>query len=251
MNKENDWTSDTERQRAIHQLKRDLVLGCHLLAMDGQGSGIAGHFTARLPGENTFWTYQWHQAFEEVTYDDIIEADFSLETVTGQGRVNPTLHIHTTIYEARQDVCCIVHTHGENAVAIGVTGNTIEPVWQPGAIFYDNCVLFDEFDGVVLDRDEGERIAGALGDKSAVLLRNHGMLIASESVRMGCISALTLESVAGMQLKAMAAGEMHPMPREAALQAKRFLTSEDVTNGRWAYLARKVMRARPDLEIPE
>lgn len=251
MNEAVNLSAGKARDRLIHDLKRDLVLGCHLLAADGQGTGIAGHFTARLPGADTFWSYQWHQAFEEVTYDDIIEADFSLRTVTGKGRVNPTLHIHTTIYEARPDVCCIVHTHGENAVAVGITGNTIEPIWQPGAIFYENCVLFDEFDGIVLDKNEGERIAEALGDRSAILLRNHGLLIAADSVRMGCIGALTLEAVAGVQLKAMAAGTLHPMPREAALQARRFLTSDDVTNGRWAYLTRKIMRARPDLEFPD
>jgi L-fuculose-phosphate aldolase len=246
-----DISQGKDKAQAIHELKRDLVLGCHMLALDGQGSGIAGHYTARLPGADTFWSYQWHQAFEEVTYDDIVEADFELKTVTGKGRVNPTLHIHTRIYAERPDVCCIVHTHGENAVALGVTGNNLEPVWQPGAIFYENCVLFDEFDGIVLGKSEGERIAAALGGCSAILLRNHGLLIAADSVRMGCIGAMTLESVAGVQLKAMAAGELHPMPRDAALQARKFLTSQDVTDGRWAYLTRKTLRACPDLKLPD
>lgn len=117
---------DRSRSEAIDRLKEDLVLGCHILERAGQGSGIAGHLTARLPGDQSFWSYQWHQAFEEVGYDDIIEADFELKTITGKGRVNPTLHIHTQIYAARPDVRCIVHTHGPNAVALGVTGNNLE-----------------------------------------------------------------------------------------------------------------------------
>ena len=238
---------DKSRNEAIDKLKEDLVLACHILERAGQGSGIAGHLTARLPGDQSFWSYQWHQAFEEVSFDDIIEADFELKTITGKGRVNPTLHIHTRIYAARPDVCCVVHTHGANAVALGVTGNNLEPIWQPGAIFYDDCVLFDEFDGIVLDKGEGERIADALGTKRAILLRNHGLLIAAESIRMGCIGALTVEMVAEVQLKAMAAGTLHPMPREAALQTKRFLSSEDVTTGRWNYLTRSILRERPHL----
>lgn len=240
-------TEERSREQAIDEMKRDIVLACHILEQAGQGSGIAGHFTARIPGERTFWSYQWHQAFEEVRHEDIIEADFELKTVTGKGRVNPTLHIHTQIYAARPDVCCIVHTHAANAVALGITGNNLEPVWQPGAIFYENCVLFNEFDGIVLDKNEGERIAEALGDNTAILLRNHGLLIATDSVRMGCIGALTVEMVAEVQLKALAAGTLNPMPRDAALQAKRFLLSEDVTTGRWNYLTRRILRDRPEL----
>jgi L-fuculose-phosphate aldolase len=236
------------REQAIAQMKQDLVLACHILERAGQGSGIAGHLTARLPGESSFWSYQWHQAFEEVTHDDIIEADFNLKTITGTGRVNPTLHIHTRIYAARPDVCCIVHTHPANAVALGITGNNLEPIWQPGAIFYDDCVLFDEFDGVVLDTAEGDRIAQALGDKHAILLRNHGILVVAETIRMGCIGALTIETVAEVQLKALAAGTLKPMPREAALQTKAFLTSDDVTTGRWNYLTRSILRERPALQ---
>ena len=238
---------DRSRDEVVHELKQDLVFAVHILEQAGQGSGIAGHFTARLPGARTFWSYQWHQAFEEVRYEDIIEADFELKTVTGSGRVNPTLHIHTQIYAARPDVNCIVHTHAANAVALGITGNNLEPVWQPGAIFYDDCVLFNEFDGIVLDKNEGERIAEALGDKRAILLRNHGLLIAADSVRMGCIGALTVEMVAEVQLKAMAAGTLNLMPREAALQTKRFLLSQDVTTGRWNYLKRRILRDRPEL----
>lgn len=238
---------DLSRQDAIERMKHDLVLACHILERAGQGSGIAGHLTARLPGENSFWSYQWHQAFEEVAYDDIIEADFNLKTITGKGRVNPTLHIHTRIYAARPDVCCIIHTHPANAVALGVTGNNLEPIWQPGAIFYDDCVLFDEFDGVVLDTEEGDRIAQALSGRHAILLRNHGILVATETIRASCIGALTIEAVAEVQLKAMAAGTLKPMPREAALQTKRFLLSDDVTTGRWNYLTRCILRERPGL----
>src|SRR5690349_10988777 len=89
------------REAAIHALKQDMVYAYHILDRAGQGSGIAGHLTARVPGETTFWSHRWHQGFDEVAYEDLIEADFELATVTGHGRVNPTLHIHTRIYLAR------------------------------------------------------------------------------------------------------------------------------------------------------
>src|SRR5690606_31593901 len=76
-------------------LKHDLLCAFHILHRAGQGSGVAGHLTARLPGARTFWTHKWGMAFEEVAADDLQEADFELNVVTGTEAINPTLHIHT------------------------------------------------------------------------------------------------------------------------------------------------------------
>ncbi len=241
-------TALPDRAAAIDSLKQDMVYAYHILDRAGQGSGIAGHLTARLPGEETFWTHQWHQGFDEVEYGDLIEGDFELKTMSGKGRVNPTLHIHTRIYLARPDVTCIVHTHGINAVALGAIGKCLEPFWIYGSIFHEDVTLFDEFDGVVLDKAEGDRIADALGSNRGILLKNHGLLVVANSVRMGCISALTLERACEVQLKAMAAGELQLMPAAAARQAKGFLLSQDTTDGRWGHLTRRLLRARPDLQ---
>src|SRR5579885_158218 len=95
----------TSESAELRELKHDLLHAYHILDADGQSSGIAGHLTARRPGERTFWSHRWGLGFDEVTAGDLIEADFSLSTVRGEGRVNPTLNIHTQIYEARPDVC--------------------------------------------------------------------------------------------------------------------------------------------------
>src|SRR5262249_46898227 len=123
-----------------------------------------------------------------------------------------------------------------------------EPFWIYGTIFYEDIALFNEFDGVVLEKEEGERIADALGANRGVLLKNHGLLVVGDSVRMGCIAALTLETVCEVQLKAMAAGELQLMTPEAARQSKGFLLSQDTTDGRWGHLTRGLLRAKPQLE---
>jgi ribulose-5-phosphate 4-epimerase/fuculose-1-phosphate aldolase len=89
--------------------------------MDGQGSGISGHLTARLPGARTFWSIPYGYGFEEATANELIESDFDLRTVTGTLRCNPKLNIHTEIYEARPEVCCILHTHSEASLALATT----------------------------------------------------------------------------------------------------------------------------------
>lgn len=158
----------------LHDLLHDLVHAFQILAMDGQGSGISGHLTARLPEARTFWSIPYGYGFEEATADALIESDFDLRTVTGTLPCNPTLNIHTEIYDARPDVCCILHTHAEASLTLGVIGSNLEPVTQSGALFYEDIVLFDEFEGIVLDKKEGASIASRLGPNRAILLRNTG-----------------------------------------------------------------------------
>jgi ribulose-5-phosphate 4-epimerase/fuculose-1-phosphate aldolase len=67
--------------------------------------------------------------------------------------------------------------------------------------------LFDDFTGVVLDPVEGKRIATALGDNKAAILRNHGLLTVGESVDEAAWWFVTMERSCQAQLLAMAAGE--------------------------------------------
>lgn len=231
----------------LEALKRDLFHAYHILDADGQSSGIAGHLTARRPGARTFWSHRWGLGFDEVSYDDLIEADFELATVTGEGRVNPTLNIHTQIYEARPEVSCIIHTHGKNALALGAAGATLEPVTQTGAVFYDDIAFLDEYEGVVLGKSEGDTIAEALGRRRGVLLKNHGALVVGATVREATIAMLVLEFAAEVQLKAMAAGPLSRLPDAAARQAKTFLLSKELIDQRFEHQVRRLRRARPFL----
>jgi L-fuculose-phosphate aldolase len=229
------------------RLKHDLLHAYHILDADGQASGIAGHLTARLPGADRFWSHQWGVGFDEVRADGLIEADFDLRTTRGQGRVNPTLHIHTRIYRARPDVTCIIHTHGKAGVALGCAGMTLETITQTGAVFHDDIALFDEFHGIVLDTNEGDAIAAALGPKRGLLLKNHGALVVGASVAEACIGMTVLEWAADVQLRAAAAGPLQKLDPAAAAQSKKFLLDAANLGLRWDFLKRKIARSRPFL----
>ncbi|MGH2684438.1 MAG: class II aldolase/adducin family protein, partial [Actinomycetota bacterium] len=80
--------------------------------------------------------------------------------------------------------------------------------------------LFDDFTGVVLDIEEGKRIAHALGDCKAVILRNHGLLTVGQSVDEAAWWFITMERTCHAQLLAEAAGTPVPIDAEnAALTA--------------------------------
>jgi L-fuculose-phosphate aldolase len=235
----------TNSNPALQTLIHDLVHAFQILAMDGQGSGISGHLTARLPGAKTFWSIPYGYGFEEATADELIESDFDLRTVTGMRECNPTLNIHTEIYEARPEVCCILHTHSEASLSLGIIGSNLEPVTQSGALFYEDIVLFDEFEGIVLDKKEGASIAARLGPNRAILLRNHGSVVVGRSIADATIAATVLEFAARVQLQAMAAGTPKQLPPAEARQTKSFLQRQDVVDLRWQLLVRQARRHNP------
>ena len=86
-------------------------------------------------------------------------------------------------------------------------GRLLEPITQDSCAFYDDHALFDDFTGVVLDPLEGKRIAHALGDRKAAILRNHGLLTVGHSVDEAAWWFITMERTCQAQLLAMAAGE--------------------------------------------
>lgn len=232
---------------SLAALQRDLVLGYHVLDHDGQGSGVAGHLSARLPGAGSFWSHRYGMTFAEIGPQDLLEADFELKVLRGTPPVNPTMHIHTRIYLARRDVNAIVHTHGRNALALSTLGTSLEMCTQQGALFYDDLAFLDEYGGIALGKGEGEAICEALGGRHALLLRGHGLLTVGASVAEAVFRAVRLEFVAGVQLAAMAAGTPSRLPDAALARARRFLVESDAIPLQWQALVREVLRLRPAL----
>jgi ribulose-5-phosphate 4-epimerase/fuculose-1-phosphate aldolase len=68
-------------------------------------------------------------------------------------------------------------------------------------------VVFDEFNGVVLDLDEGRQIAEKLGQKKAAILQNHGLLTVGNTVDEAAWWYITMERTCQAQLMAEAAGK--------------------------------------------
>lgn len=63
---------------------------------------------------------------------------------------------------------------------------------QDALRFYKSHGVYDNFGGVVLDREEGKRIAKALGNGKAVILQNHGLLTVSEPI-LRFVASITFE----------------------------------------------------------
>lgn len=201
--------------------KQRLALAFRAFGRFGFDEGVAGHITARDPEhEDHFWVNPFGMSFKQITVDDLIRVDHDGEVVEGTWGVNrAAFAIHSSIHAARPDVVAAAHSHSKFGRAFAALGRTLEPLTQDSCIFHDDHVLFDDYTGVVNDPEEGKRIAHALGDAKAAILRNHGLLTVGRTVEETIFWYVTMERTCEVELLARAAGPVVPMSQEAARNA--------------------------------
>ena len=100
---------------------------------------------------------------------------------------------------------------------------------------------------MVLGTDEGDRIARALGDSKAVILRNHGLLTVGTSVDAAAWWFITMEHSCQAQLLAQAAGTPVKIGHEHALTTHSQIGNEYGGWFQFQPLWQKITREEPDL----
>jgi ribulose-5-phosphate 4-epimerase/fuculose-1-phosphate aldolase len=197
---------DTPEQERAHR-KAKLAAAFRMFSRAGLDEGVAGHITVRDPeAPDTFWVNPFGMHFSMIRSSDLVRVDEDGEVVEGDRAVNgAAVAIHCAVHAARPDVLAAAHAHGPYGKTLSSLDMTIEPLTQDACAFYDDVAVYDNFSGVVLDREEGRRIGAALGSHKAVILRNHGMLTVGTTVDSAAWWFLTLERTAQSQLMAYSA----------------------------------------------
>ncbi|MBD2169522.1 class II aldolase/adducin family protein [Calothrix membranacea FACHB-236] len=229
--------------------KQRLAAAFRLFGRFGFSEGIAGHITARDPEfTDHFWVNPLGTYFGHIRVSDLILVDREGEVVKGDAAVNrAAFAIHSQVHEARPDVIAAAHAHSLHGKSWSSLGRLLDPLTQDACAFYQDHTIFDDYKGVVLDTSEGKRIAEALGEKKAVILRNHGFLTVGRTVDEAAWWYITFERSAQAQLLAEAAGKPISIDHEIAT-----LTHSQVGThaGGWFSfqpLYDRIVREEPDL----
>jgi ribulose-5-phosphate 4-epimerase/fuculose-1-phosphate aldolase len=236
---------EDERQ---HRKER-LAAGFRLFSKFGFEEGVAGHITARDPIEpNTFWVNPFAVPFAHVSVSNLIRVNDTGQVVEGDYLVNEAAFcIHSRVHEARPDVVAAAHSHSTYGRALSALGELLEPITQDVCAFYDDHALFDDYTGVVTDLEEGKRIAKALGENKAVILRNHGLLTAGTTVDAAVWWFITMERSCQVQLLAKAAGKVVHIDLDQAKKTHEVVGSELAGWFSFQPLYEKIVREQPDL----
>jgi ribulose-5-phosphate 4-epimerase/fuculose-1-phosphate aldolase len=206
----------TSLEQARRKARVDLA-ACHRLAVHfGYHEGIDNHLTLMVPGHNDrFYLAPFGLHWSEVRASELMEVDFAGNVLSGSGAVEETaFYIHAPLHAARRDIACVLHTHMPYATALSMLEQPELVMASQNAIGFYGEVAWDcDYNGFALDRNEGERMARALGDKSVLLLRNHGVITTGKSVAEAFNSLYFFERAAMVQLLAQASGQaLRPVP---------------------------------------
>jgi ribulose-5-phosphate 4-epimerase/fuculose-1-phosphate aldolase len=211
-------TFDSPADQRLH-MKQRLAAAFRLFGRFGFDEGVAGHITARDPERpDHFWVNPLGMSFRQVRVSDLILVDDQGNVVEGDWPLNQAAFaIHSRIHRARPDVNAAAHSHSLHGKAFSSLGILLDPLTQDSCAFYGDHGLFDDYTGVVLDVAEGDRIAEALGQYKAVILRNHGLLTVGATVESAAWWFITMERTCQAQLLAMAAGKLVPIEHDNAV----------------------------------
>ena len=220
-----EFANPAEERR--NQLEK-LAAGFRLFDYFGFNEGVAGHITYRDPEfQDHFWVNPLGVHFSQISVSDLLLVNHDGKVVQGDRDVNvAAFAIHSRLHKARPDVNAAAHSHSMYGKSFSSLGRLLEPITQDSCAFFDNHVLFDDFTGVVLETDEGDRIAKALGDKKAAILKNHGLLTTGESVDAALWAFLSMDRCCQSQLIAESAGQMERISDEVAELTKSQVGSE-------------------------
>jgi ribulose-5-phosphate 4-epimerase/fuculose-1-phosphate aldolase len=239
---------ETVEEERLHRKQR-LAAGFRLFGKFGFDEGVAGHITARDPEHlDHFWVNPLGTSFSHIRASDLIRANDRGEVVEGEGILNTAAFaIHSAVHAARPDVIAAAHAHSIYGKSWSTLGRLLDPLTQDACAFYEDHALFDDYTGVVLDPDEGKRIAHALGERKALILRNHGLLTVGHSVDEAVWWFVTMERSCQAQLLAEAAGT--PVPIDADMAR---VTRDQVGQHVGGYVSfgplyQKIVREQPDL----
>ncbi len=215
-------------------LREQLAWACRILASEGYADLTLGHISARGP-EGEIWIKRKGVALDEVEAEDVVtledpDAVLHLETV-----------LHTGVYRARPDVGAVVHGHPPYATALGATAADLLVLTHDGILFADGVSRFGDAD-LIVDDDQGDRVAEALGSRRVVLMENHGVLVVGADVKWAVLTAVTLERAAQLQSIASTLGELRPVEHEVALQLQPVKYREEFVEEYWAAWQRRVTR---------
>src|SRR5271167_2804972 len=168
---------DNPADERLHRKQR-LAAGFRLFSKFGFDEGVAGHITARDPEfPDTFWVNPFGVHFSQITVSNLIRCDHKGAVVEGDYPVNTSAFaIHSRVHAARPDAVAAAHAHSMYGKAWSSLGRLLDPITQDACAFYEDHALFDDYTGVVYETSEGDRIAQTLGNRKAVILRNHGLL---------------------------------------------------------------------------
>ena len=241
----------------LMEQRRQLACALRWAARLDLHEGVDNHFSLAVPDEdgamrgNRFLINPQGFHWSEIDASSLVLCDQEGTVLEGDNRVELTaFFIHGRVHIAVPGAVAVLHTHMPYATALTLLeGGRLEMCEQNALSFDDRIVYDDDYDGLALDRDEGDRLARRIGNKNVVFMANHGILVAGASVAEAFNDLYYLERAAMFQVLAKSTGgKLKLISEEVRAQVKEQYAIEraKVAERHFAALTRIL-----DCEAPE
>jgi len=228
-----------------------LAAAYRLVALYGWDDLIFTHISSRVPdSEHHFLLNPYGMMFEEVTASSLVKIDLAGNKVTESPYfVNPAgFTIHSAVHAARADALCVMHLHTDYGIAVSAQKDGLLPLSQQ-AMLALSSLAYHDYEGVALNEDEKPRLVRDLGDKTSMILRNHGLLTVGRTAAEAFLAMFLLERACKIQILAQSGGaELVEVPEPILNLVESQVKAVTVGQGAaltWPGLLRKLDRIDP------
>lgn len=233
----------------------DLAAAFRLAVRLDMHEGVCNHFSLMLPGaRDRFLLNRFGLHWSEVTASNLLALDASGSILAGEGEFEKTaFYIHSRIHLANPNAACVLHTHMPYATALTLTiPGRLEMVEQNALRFVGDIAYDDEYNGLVVDNAEGDRLAAVLGHKRVMFLANHGVIVVGNSVAEAFDLLYYLERACRLQVLALSTGRSLRPVKDAVARATYAMLLEQNTlyaEAHFGALKRLLDREEPDYAL--
>jgi len=223
---------------------------CRILAAHGYEDLTLGHVSARDSEPDAMWIKRKGVSLAEVTPGDVLHA-----SINGDLEKASDMHLeavlHAEVYRARADVRCVIHGHPLHSTAFGAAHADLAFISHDSVLFKEGIAALEEVPELIVGRGQGEVVARALGERSALLMRNHGVVVVGKDVPWAVLTALTLERAVQLQATAASLGELRPVADEAVAPLHEMKYQDAFLAEYWDAWVRELRREGRDFDMPE
>ena len=192
----------------VAQAKIQLAAAHRLAVLHELEEGIDNHFTVTVPGrDDRYLILPFGIHWSEARASAMIVFDESGKTLEGEGVVELSAQcIHAPIHRIC-GVRVVLHTHQPWALALNMLkDNRLLPANQTAAFFHGHIAYDDDYSGTADSLEEGERLAGVIGGKQILFMKNHGVIVTGDNIEQAYKRLYKLERVCRTQVLALSTG---------------------------------------------
>jgi len=176
----------------------------------GLVEGTAGNLAARLPDGNAVLTPS-SLHYDLMTLDDLVVCDLDGNVLEGERGPTTEKALHLGALRLHEEINATIHCHAMYATMFAITHRPIPAVIEEFVVFVGGDVEVADYKTTGTD-ELGEEVAKRVGDRSAVLMANHGLFTVGKTPREAMHVAALVERTAQIVWGAHLLGEIVPIP---------------------------------------